>query len=48
MYGSRLQLLIYYEFELLAARSYGMQSDRRVWRTLIGVQTANPAHMQDQ
>ena len=22
----------YYEFELLAARSYGMQSDRRVWR----------------
>ena len=24
----------YYEFELLAARSYRMQSDRHVWRTL--------------
>ena len=30
----------YYEFELLAARSYGMQSDRRVWRRLVRVQHA--------
>ena len=48
MYGSIVGCN-YYEFELhvLAARSYGMQSDRRVWRTAGlyrgGISTGGPA-----